>query len=171
MIRVLENNGSMTNGEFVSRIEELYHSYFPDSACQATLQVMTGDPFCSIKCWIAKDSSEVSSNIMGNDLFHVVFFIWNFDSKNPEDAVPSDLELEPHQRSIKTIPENKYMVYGAERLPFRKTKGDANKILKTLDKYFKTLYDTTVRLAEEDKIPSAPHEIQNNEFVRSKLGI
>lgn len=168
MIRVVESTG-MTNGEFLSRIKEAYAQQFPDSVCNASLKKMLGDPFCDVKCFIAGDISEISNQIAGNDLFHIWFLLGDFDTVDLEAPVPASITLDPQQKTIKTKPDNKYMAYGSEKLPFRKTTGDADKILKTFDKYFKILHDTTARLVDEDRIPDAKFEIQNPDFVRSKL--
>ena len=168
MIRILESAG-MTNGEFLARIEETYNKYFPDSICKATLKKMLGDPFCDVKCFIAGDISEIDNKIAGNDLFHIWFLLDGFDTVDLNAPVPTSITLDPQQKTIKTKPDNKYMAFGSEKLPFRKVTGNVDKILKTFEKYFKVLHDTTARLVDEDRIPDSQHTIQNPDFVMSKL--
>ena len=162
-------SGDMTIEEFMQNIRDLYAKYFPNSTCQVKLVKSLGTALW-IDCYLAKDASECENNIAGNDMFHVSFWFPNdFEGLTKDDPVPNNLNMEVSQKTIKTAPENRYMAFGSETLPFRKAKGTPDKILKTLDKYFKTLHDTTEKLVEEDRLPYKDRGVQNEEFVKSKL--
>ena len=165
--------GSMTVEEFMQDIRDTYNNYFPRSTCQVKLVRSLGTALW-IDCYLAKDASECENGIAGNDMFHISFWFPNdFEGLTKDDLVPESLTMEISQKTIKTAPENRYMAFGSESLPFRKVKGSSDKILKTLDRYFKILHDTVERLVEEERLPydnaSRSYGIQNEEFVKSKL--
>ena len=67
---------------------------------------------------------------------------------------PSTLVLESTKSSFLTKPAADYLAYGRKKVPFRKTKGDADKILKTLDKYFSVLKKSVKEELDNDNIHS-----------------
>ena len=80
------NASDMTIREFCQAIEDIYHQKFPDSLCQARYGT-NFDEHITVSCRLAKDGSEVSSNILGNDIFHVMAFI-NFLSNSVDEIIP-----------------------------------------------------------------------------------
>lgn len=73
------------------------------------------------------------------------------DNFGDDDDLPEKLVLEWNNSDIKAKPES-WLAYDAVRIPYRKTTGDAKKIIKALDKYFQRLYEVTVKLFKEEKI-------------------
>lgn len=119
---------------FMENVEKTYHKYFPNSL--ASVYVYSGlGKHVSISCYLAKDKSEESHGYFENDMFGVGFMI----DLTKDGKFPSTLVLESTKSSFLTKPESDYLAYGRKKVPFRKTKGDADKILKTLDKYFSVL--------------------------------
>lgn len=160
----------MLYGEFKNRVEEIYHSKFPESLVVTNLGALGQDTFF-ITMYLAKDKSEFSNGIAMNDIFHISFYIYgankDYETRNKltdDTELDENLIMEVHENSITVKPDNDYMAYGFERLPFRKTKGNADKILATLEKYTDVLYNTLERLYNEDKIHS-----NHKELVAQKL--
>lgn len=161
--------GITTVSEFMQEIRDLYNNYFPASTCSVRLVKSLGTALW-IDCYLAKDASECENGISGNDMFHISFwFPDDFAGLTNDSLVPDFLTMEISQKIIKTAPDNDYMAFGAESLPFRRVKGSPDKILKTLDKYFKMIHDTVERLIDEDMLPYKDRGVQNEEFVKSKL--
>lgn len=138
--------------KFKEEVKAAYAKRFPDSACTVRVFKCLGKSI-TIDCHLAKDSSEVSFGIMGNDMFSVGMMIDLPDDffEGDNDDLPENLVLEWQSSLIKAKPES-WLAYDAEKVSYRKTAGDSKKIIKALDKYFQRLYDTTKKLMEEDRI-------------------
>jgi hypothetical protein len=69
--------------------------------------------------------------------------------KELNDLMPDSMVLEAMKSVIKVRPENRYLAYDTVKIPFRKTTGNAKKILATLEKYVTRL--ASIVHAEYDK--------------------
>jgi hypothetical protein len=82
-----------------------------------------------------------------NDMFRIAFHIKHneheFEKENynlkDEMILPDDLSLEKWSNSYTIKPQSKYLAYSSKDVSFRKTKGNAQKIIATLDKFFSKL--------------------------------
>lgn len=160
----------MTFGEFKTRLNELYHNVLPNSACTVQTGALGGDTFF-VTFYLAADSKECPNGIAGNDLFHIGFHIMENSDRYGEGSkledssvLPENLVLDVNSAFITTTPDNKYMAYGSEKLPFRKTKGTPEKILQTLEKYASKAKEVTGRLLDEGRIPE-----DRVDFVTNKI--
>ena len=164
MIRESAENGSeMTIKEFLSEVKKIYADHFPDSQCQAKLAKNLGRAIF-IDFYLAKDSSEVSHGYAQNDMFKCGFVIHLDDNVEADSPMP-DATLEAMSSVIATKPSNKWLAYDATKVPFRKTTGNAKKLLSTIEKYVQKLANAIHTEYENDNIADNYKSI-----VKSKIG-
>lgn len=137
--------------EFKEEIQKAYAKRFPQSACEVKILKYLGR-MISIDCYMAGDKSEFLFGYASNDMFSVGMSINLPDDFGNDDDLPEKLVLQWNSSFINIKPEENWCAYDAEDVSCRKTTGDAKKIIKTLDKYFQRLFDTTKNLMEEDRI-------------------
>lgn len=137
--------------EFKEEVKRAYAKRFPDSACEVRIFKCLGKSI-TIDCYLAKDSSEVSFGIIGNDMFVIAMMIDLPRNFGDDDDLPEKLTLEWQESFIKVKPENDWIVSDIENVSHRKTTGDAKKIVKALDKYFQRVYDTTKKMFETGRV-------------------
>jgi hypothetical protein len=130
--------------DFFQGVKNSYAKYFPQSKCFVGL---AKNLYCSIgiTCCLASDSKELQSGIWENDMFHIRFSIDTLTGALKKDItedseLPENLRLECSQKSYTIKPTERFMVYGSKSIPFRKTTGDSEKLLKALDNFFKKLH-------------------------------
>ena len=78
--------------------------------------------------------------------------------------LPENLVLSNNSNMIKIIPENKYMAYSYDKVNFRKTKGNAEKILKSFEKYVIGLYNKVCELEKNGMIHDNYKELVKNKI-------
>ena len=137
--------------EFKEEIQKAYAKRFHNSLCEVSIFKCLGRSLY-ITCRFVENEKEVPFGIMGNDMFCASMSINLPDNFGDDDDLPESMVMEWQSSFIKAKPESKYLAYDAVKVPYRKTTGDAKKIVKALDKYFQRLYDTTKKLVEEDRI-------------------
>ena len=147
--------------DFIEDIERTYKKYFPKSLIKIRKSDILGSKGIYAECYLAKDESEVPHRILDNDTFHIKFCIETLKNFND---LPDVMILEWYHKSIKLNPSDDFYYCDFKQLPFRKTKGDAVKILKTLDRYFKLLKDTLIEELENDNI-----HYDNIDVAKSKI--
>ena len=147
--------------DFIEDIEKSYKKYFPKSLVDIYKSDILGIKSIAVSCYLAKDKSEVPHRQLDNDTFRIKFCIENLENFN---ELPDVMILEWYHKSIKLNPSDDFYYCDFKQLPFRKTKGDAVKILKTLDRYFKLLKDTLIEELENDNI-----HYDNIDVAKSKI--
>lgn len=166
----------MKFGEFKNILLDNYKSVFPESLCVIELGALGGDTFF-VNYYLAGDKSEFPNGYEQNDIFHIQFHILqprsrfeNAERLTDDTELSENLTLTVDNKTIFTKPENSYMAYGSVTLPFRKTVGNADKILTALLKYAEITKKTLTELYEEEALPvnQQPNIV---EFVVDKLGI
>lgn len=142
--------------KFLEEIEKTYHKYLPNSKCKA---VFSKNIYSSISvyCFLANDKTELFNGYWDNDMINIRFTIdtgkGEFDKDiNVESELPDNLKLEANSKSYTIKPTEKYMAYGRRKVYFRKTVGNGDKIIKTLDKFFNKLYNQLQDDLEHDII-------------------
>ena len=135
--------------DFIEDIEKTYKKYFPESLINIHKEEMLSSKNIYAECYLAKDASEVPYRQLANDMFDVTFCIEKLKNFN---ELPDSIQLIWNYKSIKLKPSDERYYYDRKQLPFRKTKGDADKILKTLDRCFKLLKNTVIEEFENDNI-------------------
>ena len=163
------NSSIMTVQDFMNKIEDTYHKYFPNSACFARFKLFMGHPYIAIHCFFAKDKSELSGGYWENDMINISFNI-NLpkDIESVEDTMPDSVVLETlNGTSFLTKPykpEDKYCAYGTTKVPFRKTTGTPTKIITAFDKFSKKLYDAIVTEYNEEHLDDKHAELAKNKI-------
>ena len=160
----------MKLNELLEGIKEVYGKYFPNSLCVAQYN----DNLYSsiwIKCCIGKEKDEFANGIVNNDILNISFLIDENENGLPKDLtldseIPNDLCLKNESNSFLTKPENRYMCYSHKSIRFRKTKGDGEKIIKSLDKFFSNLHDELINELNNNNI----HD-NHIELLKKKLNI
>lgn len=149
--------GGMTVGEFKTKVEEIYHSKFPNSMCVVSSHRGLGSPYILISLYYAKDKDSMPNGYEENDLFGIRFSVNQMEGSNSElkdeDIMPENLELETIKNRILTKPDNEYMAYGSKSVIFRKAIGNADKILSVFTKDVDKIYNTMQELISNNLIP------------------
>ena len=161
-LMIKENeNGSMTFEEFKARLQEIYHAKFPNSLCSVKLVKMLGRAI-TIDCFLANDVSELSHGYWQNDMFKISFWIHDMP-KNFEttDIMPNTMTLTNNSSYIAITPPDRFLAYGSVKIPFRKTVGNADKIINAFKKYVDRLYDIVNQQIAEGNIHKDYQNIVN----------
>ena len=160
-----DENNSMTFNEFRNRIIEIYHNKFPKSLCSVKLVKMLGRAI-TIDCFLANDVSELSHGYWQNDMFKISFWIHNMPNNfEIDDTLPDAMTLTNDSSHILIVPENSYLAYSAVKIPFRKTVGNADKLISTFKKYVDRLYDIVNQQIVHNKITNNFVDIVNRKIV------
>jgi hypothetical protein len=162
---------TITIETLMERIEKIYYEKFPNSLCDVSYGVFLSSPYLFIRCYLAKDKSEVSSQILDNDVFSIRACV-DFDG-SPRDLeiyepVPKNSELSFSMHSIMAVPDVDYLYCSHININVRKTSGDADKILSAWKRFVDKLYAETVQLYLTERLHNVASEYYN---VADKLGI
>ena len=131
----------MTIREFCEEIKAVYAKYFPYSEC---VTIFNPDwRYVGIVCYLSADASETSYNIRNNDMFHVGFSVDIRKNATIDDEM-TDTVMESNHHDFTINPTNPYCVYGSYNVPYRKTKGNAEKIINAFDRFVERLYNAVV---------------------------
>ena len=128
----------MTYKEFRREITNAYAEVFPRSLCDVGIFKALGRSIF-IDCYLAKDKHELPNMLFQNDMFRIRFWIDMPDDFMEESELPDNLTLEVCSKFYCIKPKNKYLYCDYRSLRFQKTKGNPEKIVKTLEKYFQKL--------------------------------
>jgi hypothetical protein len=131
--------------------------------CVARMKNILGNSIF-IDCFIAGDESEFPNGYAENDMFNIKFNIDTRDAKSVDDEF-GIRTIECYSKSFYTAPPSRFLAYGRHDLQFRKTTGDARKIIAALDKFFKRLYDAVVMERDNDNIEKGHIDIVNRKIV------
>ena len=127
--------------ELITHIENSYYKHFPKSKIFVKFSINLY-PSISIRCFLAGDKTENISNYWDNDILNIRFLISgeNFQEFSRDINADSELNLislENNDKSYRIKPDSLYMAYGRRQLSFRKIQGNPEKIIKSLDDFFK----------------------------------
>jgi len=137
--------------EFKEKMESAFNRRFDQSYCRVGIYHCLGTSI-TIDCLLGKDKTEVISGISQNDMMHVSFIIHMPDSWNDTEDLPTEMTMESISKSIKVKPTNKYLYCESKTIAYRKTKGDAEKQIKTFTKFVDKLFDTVVAEYKADNL-------------------
>ena len=159
----------MLMNEMIKAISESYGKQFPQSRCIVKYNPSLWRSI-GITCKLANERTENSGGYWENDMFDIRFSIAAPGEQqlpkdiNAESKMPEALQLEIWDKSYLLKPTDSFMAFNRRSLSFRKTTGSPEKIVKTLDKYFKMLREQL----EADLKADAIHKDHLN-IVKSKL--
>lgn len=126
-----------------NQIKAIYNKYFKDSA----IRYWENDRYCFmfIKFYLAKDQSELINSYWENDCFRLDFEIDNLGGVYTLKASGKGYTIKPIF--------HKYNAYDGRDVAFRQVKGDFNKILDGLDKFFDRFHKQFIEDLDNDIIP------------------
>lgn len=141
--------------EFQDRIMAVYAAKFPKSLCVCTINKSLGG-YISIDCYLGAGSDEFPHRIAENDAISVKLNIdlprgWKHD-----DELPDTMTLEAIRNSIKHKPpqDESYFYCKYTKVSFRKTTGDAEKIIKTFTRFVDRLHkEISEQYANDNLLP------------------
>lgn len=132
--------------EFKKEVQNAYAGKFPKSRCMVKPYICFGS-YIAIDCFLAENLREVPHQIAGNDMFKISFLIDMPEKFNFElDELPEEMTMESLKRTYVIAPENSYLYCDYRKIPYRKTSGDAKRIITTIGKFF----DKLDKLVRED---------------------
>lgn len=130
----------MKFAEFTENINQVYSEKFAHSACIVRPYRCFGR-YVYIDCMLAENLNEVSYGIAANDMFKISFCIDLPDNFNFEtDELPENLTMEAKANSYVIKPENEYLYCNLKKIPYRKSKGTAEKLVCVFGKFVDKLH-------------------------------
>ena len=154
--------------QFKSELEKDYLELFPDS--QIIITNETNIYRCiTITCLLSKSADECAHNIRQNDMLNMRFSVTQARGeqlpKNYDTLEGLELQIESWNNSYKIKPDNKYHVFSSKKVKFRKSKGNAQKIIKDVQKLFTRLQESLIVDYESDNIHESYKELVFNKVV------
>lgn len=150
--------------EFKDKVQEEYRKILPESMCKTYIFKCLGKRVY-IDCFIAGNNRELPNGIEANDMLNISFSFALPDNFNEGvDALPDALVMEVMKKCYRIKTESPYLYCDYHNMSYRKTRGNAEKIVKTLERYFSSL-----RSSLEDDLMAG--NIHNNDInlLRGKL--
>ena len=141
--------------EFQDRIMTAYAAKFPKSLCTCTLIEGFGK-YIFIDCYLGAGVDEFPHRIKENDAINVKLNIdlprgWEHD-----DELPDTMTFEAIRNSIKHKPpqNESYLYCKYTKVSFRKTTGDAEKIIKSFTRFVDRLHnEISEQYANDNLLP------------------
>ena len=127
-----------------SRLMEIYEGIFKNSKIAITKNSFSGDNVLWVQLLLAQNEQEEINGSFYNDMFSILFKI----TKTAEDNYIMENE---HSRYL-VKPTNKYNYYESKKVAFRKTQGNADKIITTFKKYVENLHKALVEDLKQGNI-------------------
>lgn len=125
--------------EFKDKAQEAYRKVLPDSMCKVYIYKCLGK-YAYIDCFIAGNEKEFPNGIGVNDMLSISFSFTLPDNFNEDvDALPDVLVMEVMKKCYRIKTESSYLYCDYHNMSYRKTRGNAEKLLKTLERYFSSL--------------------------------
>lgn len=129
----------MKFAKFKTEIEKVFAEKFGKSYCGCKIYKCLGKSV-TIDCHLAENTSECPHGISGNDMMRVSFAIRLPDGWNEGDELPENMTMEAWNNNIKVKPANSYLYCDSKKVTYRKTSGNAEKLVATFGKYVERLY-------------------------------
>ena len=134
----------MKFSEFAKNINEVYREKFVKSACIVKPFKCCGNSIY-IDCYLAGNLNEVAHGIAANDMFSISLLIDlpdNFDFNS--DELPENLIMKAQSNSYVIKPDNEYLYCNYKKVPYRKTKGTAEKLIDVFKKFVDKLHNQVI---------------------------
>ena len=146
----------MKISEFQVQIKDIYKKHFPESFVHVSHAKNLYNSI-GISCCLAGGQDELSGGYWQNDMFHISFSVDADGSELPrnlgaDDELPEVLRLEKWHSSYLIKPESSYMAFGREAVPYRRTTGDAEKLITAFDKFCGRLRNSVEQSVKDGKI-------------------
>jgi len=125
-------------GKFIVKIKRAVNKIFPNSLVHANLSLSGFSPAIMVSFTLGKDKSEYREGSASNDPAHVAFMINGVDGDgNLDDRLVLERIL-GGGFMVHPAPGS-YVAMDIHKIPFRKTTGSQDRILKSLERYFTRL--------------------------------
>lgn len=118
------------------RIIDEYAKYFNGLVKFCKLRLNSSVILCA-DFFLAKNDTEVEYRIWENDMFHISFNLRFIDDNTTV--------LENKSKSYLIKPKDSYRCYSRQKISFRKTKGNEDKIITSLSRFFERLYISVLK--------------------------
>ncbi len=161
----------MKYNEFENEIKAVYAAKFPKSLC--TCEPIKGfdrrtPGYVIIKCFLGAGVDEFPHRISENDAISVMFNIdlsrgWTLESDMPDTMI-----LEAIRNSIKHKPpqDESYLYCKYTKVSFRKTTGDAEKIIKAFTRFVDRLHNEISEQYANDNLLPGDMELFARKYER-----
>lgn len=137
--------------EFKEVIEQAFMEKFNQSFCKCGIFRCLGKSI-TIDCMLGRNTEEWINGLNDNDMMSVKFMIHMPDSWNEGDELPEEMVMEALQSAIKTKPEDAIWYCAHKKVAYRKTKGNAEKLVKAFQKYVDRLYTMVIDEYKADNL-------------------
>ena len=135
--------------EFKENVKNVYNKYFEGSHVDVSMNQNSIYKSIYITFSLANNINECINNIAMNDMFSITFQLEHNDDEFNRDEfqklgymiLPENLTLEKKRAFYRIKPQEKYLAYSSKNITFRKTKGNAQKIITSLERFLKKLHD------------------------------
>lgn len=145
----------MTFKDFEKRIKKAYAAKFDKSLCICGFNKTLGE-YISIDCYLGAGSDEFPHRIAENDAISVKLNINLLRGWKHDDELPETMTLEAIRNSIKHKPpqDELYLYCKYTKVSFRKTTGDAEKIIKAFTRFVDRLHkEISEQYANDNLLP------------------
>ena len=133
----------MKFAEFKQQIEAAYKAAFGKSFVACKVYRCLGMNL-SIDCLMAENERECVNGIVGNDMIRASFIVHLPDGWTVEEDLPESMTMTAIKSSIKTKPAEKYYYCDYRKISYRKTTGNAEKLIAAFGKYVDRLHGAIV---------------------------
>ena len=149
------------------QIKELYNNYLKGSLAVITKPFYSDLNYVYVDFYLAGSKEEVYNTYLTNDMFHI-----SFELHKKSDNLFT-LVNRSNSYFIKPI-YNPWYAYDRHKVYYRKTSGDFNKILKSLDNFFMKLTtqlkeDLNNGVISENNIDCYGRDVSHNVIMRKHL--
>lgn len=152
----------MKFNEFQKQIEKNYMEKFNQSLIKCKIYRCLGKSI-TIDYAMAGNAGECAGGYWDNDMLNGCFMIHLPEGWNETDDLPEKMTMVALKGYIRIKPEEKYLYCSSRKLPYRRTTGNAEKLIAAFGKFVNILYAT---IAEEYKNNNLLEK--DMELVRSK---
>jgi hypothetical protein len=139
----------MNTLQFADKATQQFKAVFPNGFVQ-TRKLFSGDIGFTFS--LTEDIKDCPHQIRENDRMMLSFVVHDLPFGSDVDQGESKFELEFYRSHISTIPVSHYYAMGHQKIKTRKGTNTLDKLLKTLDKYFKLAGSDVLALVAENKI-------------------
>ena len=133
----------MKFAEFKQQIEAAYKAAFGKSFVACKVYRCLGTSL-TIDCLMAENERECPNNIAGNDMIRASFMIHMPSGWTAEDDLPENMTMTAIKSSIKTKPAESIYYCDYRKISYRKTTGNAEKLIAAFGKYVDRLHGAIV---------------------------
>lgn len=142
--------------DFQEKIMAVYAAKFPKSLCVCNIHNTLGG-YINIDCYLGANIKEFANGIAQNDAISVKFDISLPRGKwNNESELPGKMEIKALNHAVKHKPaqDKSYFYCEYTNISFRKTTGDAEKIIKAFERFVDRLHkEISEQYANDNLLP------------------